>query len=173
MKEMSHIYVIDSGAFFSTWIRQIPDGNFITTEEVTDEIHNKPSKFRVDTLELLDRLRKETPPVESIKVVVKAATKTGDKPVLSETDIKLIALAQSKIGTGTRTTLVSTDMAILNTARYLGIDIIDPSGKFKDDIRWILICPACNHKTKVSKDDLECPICGTQMRRKVSRKARK
>jgi len=173
VKEMSHVYVIDSGVLFSTWVRKVPDGEFITTIRVMDEIHNKPSKFRVDVLELLDRLRQETPPIDSIKVVTKAAAETGDKPVLSETDIELIALAQAKKATGTSTTLVSTDMAILNTARYLGIDSIDPSGRFRDDIRWVLICPACNHKSKVSTEDLECPVCGTQMRRKVSRKARK
>jgi rRNA maturation endonuclease Nob1 len=170
---MSHIYVIDSGVFFSTWIRQVQDGEFATTIGVADEVRNKPSKFRMDILELLDRLQKETPPTDSIKAVVKAAIETGDKPVLSETDIELIALAQSKKMTCASATLVSTDMAILNTARHLGIEIFDPSGRFKDDIRWILICPACNYKSKMTREGLECPVCGTQMRRKVSRKARK
>ena len=170
---MSHIYVIDSGVLFSTWIEKVSDSKFITTSRVMDEIHNRPSKFRADTLELLDRLRIESPPIDSIKAITKAATESGDKPVLSDTDIELIALAHSKKATRTSTTLVSTDMAILNTARYLGIDSIDPSGRFRDDIRWILICPACNYKSKVSVKDLECPICGTQMRRKVSQKSRK
>jgi len=170
---MSLVYVIDSGVLFSTWIRKAPDGEFVTTAGVVDEIHNKTSKFRVDVLELLDRLHIETPPIDSIKAATRAATETGDIPVLSETDVELIALAQSKKETGTVTTLVSTDMAILNTARHLGIDTVDPSGRFKDDIQWILICPACNFKSKVPVEDLDCPICGTQMRRKVSRKSRK
>jgi len=170
---MSHIYVIDSGVLFSDWPRQVPDGVFATTIGVVDEIRNKPTKFRMDTLKLLDRLQNEIPPIASVRAVAKAATETGDKPVLSQTDLELIALAHSKKKTGASITLVSTDMAILNTARYLGIDTIDPSGRFKDDIRWILVCPACNHKSKMSGEGLECPICGTQMRRKVSRKARK
>ncbi|MDH4212918.1 MAG: hypothetical protein OEV85_03260 [Candidatus Thorarchaeota archaeon] len=170
---MSHIYVIDSGVLFSDWTRQAPNGVFTTTSGVVDEIRNRPTKFRVDILELLDKLQKETPPIASIRAVVKAAAETGDKPVLSETDIELIALAHAKKMTGISATLVSTDMAILNTARHLRIDILDPSHKFKDDIRWILICPACNHKSQVSTEGLECPICGTQMLRKVSRKARK
>jgi rRNA maturation endonuclease Nob1 len=170
---MSHVYVIDSGVLFSTWIKQKPDAAFTTTLGVIDELRNKPSKLRVELLELLDRLKKETPPSDSMKAVIKAAGETGDKTVLSETDIELIALALSKKKDGTRTTLVSTDMAVLNTARHLGIDIIDPSDRFKDDIEWILVCPACGHKTKRHEEGIECPICGTQMRRKVLRKSRK
>jgi UPF0271 protein len=170
---MSHIYVIDSGVLFSTWTKTVPAGVFTTTMGVVDEIHNKPSKFRADILELLDRLQKEIPPSDSIRAVTKAAVETGDKPVLSDTDVELIALAHSKKKAEPNITLVSTDMAVLNVARHLGIDTIDPSGKFKDDIRWILICPACNHKSLVSKEGVECPVCGTEMRRKVLRKARK
>jgi rRNA maturation endonuclease Nob1 len=170
---MSHIYVIDSGVLFSTWTKTVPAGVFATTMGVVDEIHNKPSKFRADILELLDRLQKEIPPSDSIRVVTKAAIETGDKPVLSETDVELIALAYSKKKAEANTTLVSTDMAVLNVARHLGIDTIDPSGRFKDDIRWFLICPACNHNSMVFTEGFECPVCGTQMHRKVFRKARK
>jgi rRNA maturation endonuclease Nob1 len=170
---MSHVYVIDSGVLFSIWTKKVPEGVFATTMSIVDEIHNKPSKFRTDILELLDRLQKDTPPSSSIRAVVKAADETGDRPVLSDTDIELVALAHSKKGDGVSITLVSTDMAVLNVARYLGIDIIDPSGRFRDDLRWILICPACNHKSEVFRQGLDCPVCGTQMRRKVLGKARK
>jgi UPF0271 protein len=170
---MSHVYVIDSGVLFSTWTKKVLDGTFTTTMAVVDEIRNRPSILRMGILETLDRLEKETPASDSIRAAAKAADETGDKTVLSETDIELIALAYSKMKDGTRTTLVSTDMAVLNTAKHLGIDIIDPTGRFKDDIEWIMVCPACGHKSKQHKTGIECPVCGTQMRRKVLRKSRK
>lgn len=170
---MSYHYVIDTGALLSTWTKRIPEGVFSTTASVINEIHNRPSRFRAGLLEVLDRLREEAPPADSIRATRIAAAETGDESVLSETDIELIALAYSKKRDGMSTALVSMDFAILNTARHMGIETVDASGKFKDDIRWILVCPACNNRSKASKTSHECPVCGTQMRRKATKKSPK
>jgi rRNA maturation endonuclease Nob1 len=170
---MSHIYVIDAGVLFSTWMKRYPEGMFLTTPQVREEVQNRSSKLRADILEILDRLQEESPVVDSIKVTRRAASETGDRTSLSENDIELIALAHSKSRSGASVVLVSTDMSILNTARRMGIETIDPSGKFKDDIQWILMCPGCGHRSTQPVDGLECPICGTTMGRKVLRKHRK
>jgi len=170
---MSRTYVIDAGALFSTWTKRVHEGVFFTTTDVVDELRNRPSKFRADLLEVLDRLREEVPATDSIRAARRAAAETGDDSILSETDIDLIALAHSKSQEGMSIVLVSTDLAVLNTARHMGIETVDPSGKFKDDIKWALICPACNHRTAASKAGLECPVCGTPMRRRALKKSRK
>ncbi|RDE13471.1 MAG: hypothetical protein C4K48_08165 [Candidatus Thorarchaeota archaeon] len=170
---MPRTYVVDAGALFSTWTKRVGEGVFSTTTDVVDEIRNRPSKFRADLLEVLDRLREEAPPTDSINAARRAATETGDDSILSETDIELIALAHSKRQDGSSIVLVSTDLAVLNTARHMGIETVDPSGKFKDDIKWVSICPACGHRSVASKAGLECPVCGTPMRRRVFKKGRK
>jgi rRNA maturation endonuclease Nob1 len=170
---MSYIYVIDAGVLFSVWIQRHTESMFLTTPHVREEVQNRPSKFRADVLEVLDRLQEDSPTKESVKAARNASLETGDNTSLSENDIELIALAHSKSEGGVKVVLVSTDMAILNTARRMGIETIDPSGKFRDDIQWILVCPACDYRTTKPSASLECPVCGTTMHRKVLKKRRK
>jgi len=169
---MSHIYVLDAGVLFSSWTIKVPEGTFTTTSSVLEEVKNRPSKVRTEILTLLDRLQEDFATPESIKAVRLAADKTGDKSVLSEVDIEIVALAHTKNSLGMKTTLVSTDLAVLNTARHLGITIIDPSGRFKHEIVWSLKCPACYHKSSSKAKELECPVCGTVMRRVVHRRSK-
>ncbi|TFG32662.1 NOB1 family endonuclease [Candidatus Thorarchaeota archaeon] len=167
---MSQIYVLDAGVLFSSWTSKIPEGKFVTTSSVLEEIKNRPSQVRAEVLTLLDRLQEDFPTPESLKAVRLAAAKTGDLSVLSDVDIEIIALAYSKKSIDSKTTLVSTDLAILNTARHLGIHVIDPNRKFKHEIVWALKCPACKHKSRYRTTNLECPVCGTIMRRFVHKK---
>ena len=167
---MSHIYVLDAGVLFSNWTSKIPEGTFVTTSSVLEEVRNRPSKIRAEVLTLLDRLQEDYPTPDSLKVARQAASKTGDKSVLSEVDIEVVALAYSRKSIEPKTTLVSTDLAVLNTARHLGISILDPSGRFKHEIIWSLKCPACNHKSSSKVKEMECPVCGTIMRRVVQQK---
>jgi len=116
------------------------------------------------------RLTYETPESSALDIVREAAKETGDDKVLSHVDLELLALAQSKMSQGQSTTLVSTDLAVLNTARHMGLSILDPSHRFQHEIIWSLKCPACNYNTKAKAKTLECPVCGTAMRRVVSKK---
>jgi len=150
---MSHIYVLDAGVLFSSWTIKVPEGMFTTTSSVLEEVKNRPSNVRTEILTLLDRLQEDFATPESIKAVR-----------------EIVALALTKKSLGMKTTLVSTDLAVLNTARHLGITIIDPSGRFKHEIVWSLKCPACYHKSSSKAKELECPVCGTVMRRVVHRR---
>ena len=141
---MSIIYVLDAGVLFSRWTSKIPEGLFVTTSRVLEEVRNRPSKVRAEMLTLLDRLNEDFPTPESIKAVRLAAAKTGDRSVLSDVDIGIIALAFSKKSLDLKTTLVSTDLAVLNTARHLGLTVLDPSHRFKHEmarcIKYSQIC---------------------------------
>ena len=168
MARLTQLYVLDAGVLFSTWTKGVKDGEFLTVSGVLQEIRNKPSKTRTDMLIILEQLEEDTPDASSVKAVKMAAQETGDDRVLSDVDINLIALAHTKKSQGIQAKLVSLDMAVLNTAKHLGISTLDPSGRFKHEIIWSFKCPACNHKSNSASRDLECPICGTQMRRVVS-----
>ena len=50
--------------------------------------------------------------------------------------------------------------------------IIDPKGRMKFAITWVLKCPACDNEEPVASRNIECPVCGTEMRRKAASRKR-
>ena len=164
------IYLLDTGALLSQWTLKNPDFSFVTTQSVINEIRNKPSKNRVQNLISTDKLRVEFPTPESVEVVESQARKMGDAHVLSKVDLELIALGMDYIRLDHQAHIVSSDLAVLNTATSLGLEIIDPKGRMKQKITWILRCPACGNKEPDGATSLECPTCGTQMRRTSKRR---
>jgi UPF0271 protein len=162
---VSQVYVVDAGVLFSTWPMTIIDATLVTTSNILVEVRNRPSKLRVEVLLLLDSMRAVNPDDIFIQQVSDAAVAAGDKSVLSENDIELIALAFMLKEDDREVTLVSTDFAVLNTASHLNIAILDPGGNFKREITWLMRCPACNYRSEKPTRDTECPVCGTPMRR--------
>jgi UPF0271 protein len=162
---MSKLYVLDAGVLITKWTDTKQDAIFITTPGIIEEVRNRMSRFRAETLFLLERMEDREPTEEEVRHVESVASSTGDISVLSKNDIGLIALASTVIKEGSNATLVSTDFAVLNTAIQLDIPIIDPDQKFKQKITWGMRCPACQYKSKTSTRDTICPVCGTNMRR--------
>jgi rRNA maturation endonuclease Nob1 len=164
---MSRYYVVDAGVLFSTWAMGIRDAQLVTTSNILSEIRNKPSQKRAEILILLERMTNVDPSDEYVNRARATADYSGDFSAISTNDIELIALALMLVESGEKNViLVSTDMAVLNTASHLGLDILDPSGKFERKITWVMICPACHYKSMTVKRETECPVCGTEMRRK-------
>ena len=162
---MSQVYVVDAGVLFSTWPMKMMDATFATTSNIMVEVRNKPSKLRAEILLILDRMRVANPEDEYVQRTVDAAAQSGDRSVLSNADIELLALALMLSDDRSNVTIVSTDFAVLNTASHLNIDFLDPSSKFKKEIIWAMRCPACGYRSKGPTRDTECPVCGTAMRR--------
>ncbi|MFX0045441.1 MAG: NOB1 family endonuclease [Candidatus Hermodarchaeota archaeon] len=164
------IYVLDAAALFSQWTLQNPDSSLLTTPSVLNELVNRPSQERAQRLISTDRLRVEAPGPKHVKAVKKAAEHTGDLGVLSKVDTELIALALQEKERNKRVTVVSTDLSVLNTAALLGISILDPGKRMKHLVRWRLKCPACDHEEDFVAVRMECPVCGTEMKRKAGDK---
>ncbi|MHA2082780.1 MAG: hypothetical protein ACXABD_03385 [Candidatus Thorarchaeota archaeon] len=169
---MSKIYVLDTGGLLTTWTDGHLGEEFITTRSIIDELQNKPSIMRAETLISAGRLKEEAANANALEIVLDAAKKIGDLQVLSESDVEIIALAFSKKESGYDVILVSTDLAVLNTASSLDLETHDPKGRMAHQIKWHLKCPACGHIEKGASSDLECPICGTTMRRKAASRRR-
>ncbi|TFG12102.1 NOB1 family endonuclease [Candidatus Thorarchaeota archaeon] len=163
-------YVLDTGALLSTWTQKIREINLFTTPAVIDEVENRPSQIRVDTLISVGRLFVQEPSEGQRKKTERAATQYGDARTLSAADIGIIALALEKASQNDDVVLVSTDLAVLNTASHLGLEILDPTGRMKQRIKWIYQCPACGHTSKTVDEDKKCPVCGTEMRRRAAKK---
>ncbi|MHA1949371.1 MAG: NOB1 family endonuclease [Candidatus Thorarchaeota archaeon] len=162
---MPQIYVLDTGVLISTWTDKKKSSTFVTTPEIISEVRNRVSRFRAETLFLLDEMEERRPNEEDLLNVENAADASGDLSELSRNDIGLIALALAISREDSNSTLVSTDFAVLNTATHLGLKILDPNKRFGQQITWVMKCPACNFKSKKPMRETECPVCGTEMRR--------
>jgi rRNA maturation endonuclease Nob1 len=164
------LFILDTGALLSQWTLKNPHFNFITTQSVVDEIQNRPSRNRVQNLLSTDRLRIESPNADAIEVTKQKAREVGDYNVMSPEDLELISLAVGQKQLGHEVSVVSSDLAVLNTAAALGLGTLDPKGRMREKITWVLKCPGCGNEESEGISDLECPVCGTKMKRKSKRK---
>jgi len=167
---MSRIYVLDTGVLVSTWTDKKKDSVFVTTPQILGEVRNRLSRFRAETLFLLDKMEERIPNDEDLQKAEDAADASGDLSELSRNDLELIALTLTISRENSDTTLVSTDFAVLNTASHMGLEILDPNKKFGQEITWIMKCPACNYRTTKPTRETDCPTCGTEMRRSPLKK---
>ncbi len=163
---MADVFMLDAGALLSTWTQRHPASLFITTPEIIAELHNRPSRMRAENLRTLGRLVEMEPDDQHVTRVKRMARESGDDAPLSTNDMGLLAVALAEHESGRRVAVVSTDLAVLNAARLLGLETVDLSGKMRHVIRWEFRCPACGHVERESPHNLECPVCGTGMIRK-------
>ncbi|GFF40469.1 20S-pre-rRNA D-site endonuclease nob1 [Aspergillus lentulus] len=91
-----HTIILDAGPILkntpplSTLLTQCEE--LLITPSVVREIRDPDARLRVETL-YLPFLRQRTPSPKSVSVISEFARKTGDRAVLSKTDIEVLALA--------------------------------------------------------------------------------
>jgi rRNA maturation endonuclease Nob1 len=117
-------------------------------------------------------MRIASPDVDAIEMTRQKALDIGDYNVLSPEDLELVSLALAQKHLGHTVHVVSSDLAVLNTAAALDLRTLDPKGRMKAKITWVLRCPGCGNEEPEGAIDLECPVCGTQMNRKGKRRKR-
>ncbi len=152
--------ILDASAFYAG----IPFGSQIesyTTPQVFDEIrHIKKNHDALGILLETKRLQIIEPEKKYKDLVTKMAKVTGDFQKLSKEDISSIALCLQLNGE-----LITDDFAISNVTKKLGLMVVPlMTSGIKNVGNWIHYCPGC-HKNFL--DSSECPICGTQLRKKL------
>lgn len=146
------MFVLDSSAL----MQPIDFSNACTVPEVLEEVKNRPSRLRMESAISAGKLRVLEPSPEAVSTVAQTREKTGD--LLSNTDIKLLALAKETNGI-----LVTDDYGMQNVAKVLGVDFRPLSRKgIKRTILWGRWCPNC----KKSVSGVECPVCGSKTTRR-------
>jgi len=154
-------YIADASLFI---IRKRLEGSIVTVPSVVEELRDENART---TMELMN-VRVE-PPLESFKKQVRTkAGVTKDSEELSRTDIDILAKAL-EYSRREETILVTDDFAVQNTAIQLGIKVM-PAGqrKIKDVLLWEKQCIGC--KRRFPQGD-ECPVCGSQMKKRRKSKA--
>ena len=148
--------VLDSSFFIEH--RSLPsDERAVTLPEVRDELEDT-SRFRFDAA-TGKGMRLEMPSDEAVRAVRNTAEETGDASVLSETDVRLVALAHDE-----GATLVTDDYAMQNVASRLGVETRG-AGKehIKEERDWRYQCVGCG---RVYDGNRRCDVCGSETTRK-------
>jgi UPF0271 protein len=134
---------------------------FFTTSLIFDEIkHIKKNHDAIGILMEAKRLKISDPDTEFIDKIKAASKKTGDFNQLSKQDISVIALCLQMNGE-----IITDDFAISNVAKNLNLKVSPLMTSGINDVgNWIHYCPGCK---KNFESGSECPLCGTQLKRKL------
>lgn len=134
-----------------------------TTPLVFEEVkHIKKSQDVIIILIESNRLKIIEPESKFTEMALRKAEESGDHQQLSKEDISVIALCLQLGGE-----LMTDDFAVSNVAKHLNLKVIPIMTKGADKISWIYFCPGC--KASSSKDSI-CPICGSKIKRKSSKR---
>jgi UPF0271 protein len=123
-----------------------------TVKEVIEEVKDKISTVKLSGLnpKIIE------PSTKAVEDVKKAARETGDLEGLSQTDLKVLALAKEK-----NLTIISDDRSIQNVAEKLGISYISVFvKKITKLIIWKKFCKNCREYYEKGNS---CKICGGKL----------
>ncbi len=143
----------------------------ITTPKVEEEVKkNSLIQLRFATAVECRRIRISNPSPKFLGMVKTCAKSIGDSFYLSETDLQVLALALEIREQGRLPQIVTDDYSIQNVAAKLDLSFVTLSTfGIKRVFNWIRYCPACHRTYPSNFKETECPICGTQLKRKPKR----
>jgi UPF0271 protein len=159
--------VLDSSAFitgFGPYLIGIPAISTYTVREVLDEIKNKELKLKVELSLSEGSLKLVEPSKRALMQTKNMAEKSGDVSALSDTDLKVVALACDLKQEGIEVSVMTDDYGIQNVSCLLGISFTPAAESgIKQVIIWKNVCRACK---KEFPPDLEgeCPDCGSELK---------
>jgi UPF0271 protein len=147
--------VLDASAFIDEYHT---DAQTASIPDVREELEDE-SAFRFDAMEG-SGMHIHIPEPGTVERVRGAAGETGDRGVLSETDVRLLAAAFELDAT-----LVTDDYAVQNVADRLDVrvEVIARDG-ISERRNWIFQCRGCGREFDAERD--RCPICGSDLSRK-------
>ena len=146
-------YVLDASAIISGFV----DKGY-TVPEVIREVRDYSSEFTMESLIASGKLEISEPSSQAVRKVEEAVKKTKD--TLSETDIRVIALALDLEGC-----VVSGDYGIQNVCEILGIDYVSVGAEGIEKVfEWKFVCVGCGREYENYLK--ECPFCGNPVVRK-------
>lgn len=124
----------------------------LTVQEVVNEVKDNVSAMKLSGL-VLKIIEPSAAAIEEIK---REAKETGDLEKLSNTDVKVLALAKDN-----NCTIVSDDRNIQNVAEKLNIKYFSiHSEKITKLITWKKFCKNCE---KFYDKNRICPVCGEKL----------
>ena len=169
------IVVLDTSAFLAGFDPFSLGTEQVTVPKVEEEIlRNSMIKMRFETAVESGKVKVKVPTQEFSDSAKAYASKVGDSFKLSEADMQLLALALELKAAGYTPQIVTDDYSIQNVATQMGIGFLAlATFGIKRLLEWIRYCPACHKQYPANTKSKECQICGTELKRKPRRTARK
>jgi UPF0271 protein len=164
--------VLDTSAFIVGFDAATEKILAYSIPEVANELSlSKMARTRFEVALESANLSIKIPTEESYHRISGESNSMGEKISLSETDIKILALALDLRNEGKDPLIVTDDYAIQNMAEKLHFSY-EPLATFgiSYEFKWIIYCPACFRRFPQSYSKDECGVCGTRVSRKVLRK---
>ena len=161
--------ILDSSAFIQGLDPQ--NEAVYTVPLVVGELRDGFIVTRLRSMETAGRL-KVIEPEESYRGVVEdESLRMGESHALSTTDKQVLALGLQLSDNELEPIIVSDDYSVQNMADALGLrhrGLATPG--IKRQFTWTLYCPGCRREYVKPQPDDVCPICGTELKRRPSRK---
>jgi endoribonuclease Nob1 len=169
------VVVLDTSAFLAGFDPFSLGTEQVTVPKVEEEIlRNSMIKMRFETAVESGKVKVKAPTQEFSDSAKAYASKVGDSFKLSEADMQLLALALELKAAGYTPQIVTDDYSIQNVATQMGIGFLAlATFGIKRLLEWIRYCPACHKQYPANTKSKECQICGTELKRKPRRTARK
>ncbi|MCX8182292.1 MAG: hypothetical protein N3D12_04165 [Candidatus Methanomethyliaceae archaeon] len=167
-QKRSPTFVLDTSAIIYGFNPQLIEGEHYITPRVVSELSGRKTKALVDLFLSSGRLKIRSPSEETKSHVMAQASSTGDLPVLSETDLEVVALALDLKAEGHEPVVVSDDYSLQNLCNLLSISFKPMVTKgISQEFWWFVYCPACGETYDSSSKLTTCQICGHALKRKV------
>jgi len=160
--------VLDASAFLAGLDPFSIEGDVFTVPGVKNEVSRSSLIYlRLRTAEESGKLKIKEPGQEALGEAKAIAAFMGDAISLSDVDVELIALAIELVKEGREVVLITDDYSIQNVVKKLGIPF-SPVATFgiKEELRWVVYCPACHRRFSSDIGSRTCPVCGTPLKRR-------
>lgn len=162
---------MDTSAFIGGF-RPSPEYKNYTTQGVFDEVKDSGTKLKAE-LYVEGGVTILEPSSESMREVENVSRKTGDYVSMSETDLKVLALALDVKKRGDEAVIVTDDYQIQNLSNELEIPFLPViEVGIKEAFEWKVICRGCNKEFPAEYNKTECDVCGSRVKKIVSSKRR-
>lgn len=161
--------ILDSSAFIQGLDPQ--NEAAYTVPLVVGELRDGFIAARLRSMESTGRLKVVEPEEIYLGVVEDESLRMGESHVLSATDKQVLALGLQLMDMMLEPVIVSDDYSVQNMADALGLGyrgLATPG--IKRQFTWTLYCPGCRREYAEPQPDDVCPICGTELKRRPSRK---
>jgi UPF0271 protein len=161
--------ILDSSAFIQGLDPQ--NEAMYTVPLVMGELRDGLVVARLRTMETTGRLKVVEPEESYLGVVEDESLRMGESHALSATDKQVLALALQLAEDELVPVIVSDDYSVQNMADALGLrykGLATPG--IKRRFTWTLYCPGCHREYAEPQPEDVCPICGTELKRRPSRK---
>ena len=162
--------VLDTSSFIQGFDSSDGEIRLFTTYFVMDEVRDEMAKIRLENWVRTGKIKVQNPDDVFLQRVLTASQELGEVKALSETDHSVIALAL-QLDPQYDTTIISDDYSVQNLSDELGIKhrgLITRG--IKKRFQWVHYCPGCYKYFDGPQKDPDCPICGTELKRKPGKR---